>query len=92
MTLMPATVGLIVRSDFDRSDAAPLMEIIDARKCPWLRFRLQRNTDLSDLGRPHEIAVEVTEVPIEGHMPLYTDPPERWAAIAGFLSRKEGAP
>ncbi|MCP3970805.1 MAG: alpha/beta hydrolase [Rhodobacteraceae bacterium] len=88
----PTTFRPIFASMVDLSDNVPLMDIMAGLPCPRVFVHGEQNRHLSYLDHLSEIGVEVVEIPHSGHFPMYSNPPELWAAMAGFLARQEAHP
>lgn len=79
-------VGPIFTSMVDLSDNAGLMDRFLDLACPKMFMFGDQN---AGLGYLHDIAskgVQLAEIPSSGHFPMYSNPPEMWRRIAGFLA------
>lgn len=79
------SVEPIFRSMVDLSDNTPLMEIMAALPFPRVFVHGEQNRHLSYLGQLPSRGVQVAEIPIAGHFPMYSNPVALWDTMATFL-------
>jgi hypothetical protein len=73
----------------DLSDNSPLMEIFTRLSCSRIFIYGEQNRHLSYLGGLPARGVEVAEIPLSAHFPMYSNPPALWAVMADFIVRSE---
>ncbi|GAA1061456.1 alpha/beta fold hydrolase [Agromyces bracchium] len=81
----PDVVAPIFTSMVDLSDNAPLLEDFLGLPCPRILMYGEQNAGLSYLSRLAEGGVELAEIPLSGHFPMYSNPPAMWHRIAKFV-------
>lgn len=87
LKVRPSSVKPIFTSMVAHSDELPLLEIIAGLPCPKIFIYGEQNRHLSYLERLPQIGVEVAEIPVSAHFPMYSNPPALWSAMAGFIQR-----
>lgn len=87
-----SSVRPIFTSMVTLSDELPLLEIMAGLPCPRIFVYGAQNRHLSYLSRLPGIGVEVAEISVSGHFPMYSNPPALWSALADFLRRSEATP
>ncbi|KAF9893345.1 hypothetical protein FE257_011777 [Aspergillus nanangensis] len=75
----------IFKSMVQLSDFEDLLGRFLALKCPLMFMYGEMNSGLSYLGRLREGGVEMAEIALSGHFPMYANPPEMYRRIAAFL-------
>ncbi|BDB24082.1 alpha/beta hydrolase [Cupriavidus sp. TA19] len=80
----------IFESMVDLSDNGDLMTKFLGLPCPKMFMYGAQNASLSYLAHLERHGVELAEIPRCGHFPMYSNPPEMWARISGFLARLSG--
>lgn len=83
----PAVVRGVFESMVDLSDRGDLMTRFTGLPCPRMFMYGEQNATLSYLPTLKEHGVELAEVPLSGHWPMYANPVAMWTEIAGFLDR-----
>jgi pimeloyl-ACP methyl ester carboxylesterase len=81
----------VVRSIFESmvtlSDRGRLLERFLALPCPRLFMYGDQNRHLSYLPTLRGGGVELAEIERCGHFPMYSNPPQAWASLAGLVVR-----
>lgn len=82
----------IFTSMVELSDSARLMDRFLGLPCPKMFMYGDQNASLSYLSGIAAHGVELAEIPECGHFPMYSNPPEMWRRLIGFISSSEAAP
>lgn len=77
----------IFESMVDLSDNADLMTKFLGLPCPKMFMYGEQNASLSYLKQLQSHGVELAEIPLCGHFPMYSNAPAMWERIARFLAR-----
>lgn len=81
----------IFESMVDLSDNGDLMTKFLGLPCPKMFMYGAQNASLSYLPHLERHGVELAKIPRCGHFPMYSNPPQMWARISGFLARVSSA-
>ncbi|EOD43592.1 putative hydrolase or acyltransferase of alpha beta superfamily protein [Neofusicoccum parvum UCRNP2] len=82
-------VRAIFESMVALSDGGGLLRTFLSLPCPAMFMHGDRNAGLTYLPRLAAAGVELAEVPLCAHFPMYSNPVEMWRRIGGFLARVE---
>lgn len=85
----PEVVRSVFESMVDLSDSGDLMRRFLALPFPRQFMHGDQNRHLSYLGALREAGVDVAEIERCGHFPMYSNPPQMWAAIARLQARAD---
>ncbi|KAH8424405.1 alpha/beta fold hydrolase [Aspergillus melleus] len=80
-------VRAIFESMVRLSDDEDLLGMFLGLPCPKMFMFGEENRGLSYLGRLEKEGVELAQIPHSGHFPMYSNPPEMYRRLAGFLDR-----
>ena len=79
----------IFESMVELSDTANLMDKFLALPFPRMFMFGEQNDSLSYLGHLEDNGVELANIPLSGHFPMYSNAPEMWRRIHEFQARAE---
>ena len=77
----------IFESMVELSDNGDLMAKFLALRCPRMFMYGEQNASLSYLQHLQSNGVQLAEIPLSGHFPMYSNPPVMWERIAKFLTQ-----
>ncbi|WP_167678167.1 alpha/beta hydrolase [Rhodococcus sp. B10] len=77
----------VFESMVELSDHADLMPRFLGLPIPTMFMYGEQNRTLSYLGHLAANGVELAEIPLSGHFPMYSNPPEMWRRITDFIVR-----
>jgi pimeloyl-ACP methyl ester carboxylesterase len=81
----------VVRGVFESmvnlSDHGDLLTRFTSLPCPRMFMYGEQNATLSYLPTLRERGVELAEIPLSGHWPMYSNPVAMWTAIGNFFNR-----
>lgn len=83
----PAVVRGVFESMVHLSDNGDLLTRFTSLPCPRMFMYGVQNAGLSYLPTLSEHGVELAEIPLSGHWPMYSNPVAMWAELAGFFDR-----
>ena len=89
LRVRPDAVRPIFTSMVELSDHGGLLEEFLALPFPRMFIHGEQNAELSYLGTLAANGVEVASIPDSGHWPMYSNAPELWRRLDGFLSTVE---
>lgn len=89
LRVRPDAVRPIFTSMVELSDHGGLLEEFLALPFPRMFIHGEQNAELSYLGTLAANGVEVASIPDSGHWPMYSNAPELWRRLDGFLSAAE---
>lgn len=87
----PDAVRGIFESMVELSDTGELMTKFLGLPCPKMFMYGQQNASLSYLSHIQAHGVQLAEIPMCGHFPMYSNAPAMWAEIAQFLDASPAA-
>ncbi|WP_284232412.1 alpha/beta fold hydrolase [Arenivirga flava] len=79
----------IFESMVELSDHAPLLDDFLAIAAPRMLMHGDQNATLSYLPALRDAGVDVTEISMSGHFPMYSNPLEMWARLSAFITAAE---
>jgi pimeloyl-ACP methyl ester carboxylesterase len=85
----PGAVRGIFESMVDLSDHGDLMAKFLSLPCPRMFMYGEQNSSLSYLAKLSDNGVELAQIPLSAHFPMYSNPVAMWERIAEFHSRSK---